>query len=165
MTEIYLGIDNGIGGGLVALSATAGAGIIGMSPMRVQKTRKGNEIDIQQVWSWILRTVPALGMVTVIIEEPGGSKSACAAASMAASFASLRVMCELKGIRYLRVTPQAWQKKMLNCAAGQTKPAALTLAHSLWPSESWLSTSRCKIPDGGMIDAALIAEYARRERL
>jgi len=165
MTEIYLGIDNGISGGLAALSATPGAGIIGMSPMIIQKTRKGNEIDIQQVWSWILRTVPTLGVVTVIIEEPGGSKSACAAASMAASFAALRTMCELKGVRYIRVTPQKWQKAMLNCETGQTKPAALTLVRSLWPGETWLPTERCKKPDEGMIDAALIAEYARREKL
>lgn len=165
MTEIYLGIDNGISGGLAALSVTPGAGIIAKCPMPIQKTRKGNEIDIQQVWSWVLRTVPALGGVTVVIEEPGGSKSTCAAASMAASFASLRAMCELKGVRYLRVTPQKWQKAMLNCEPGQTKPAALTLARSLWPGESWLPTDRCMKPDEGMIDAALIAEYARREKL
>lgn len=164
-TDVYLGIDNGIGGGLVALSATPGAGIIGKCPMPTQKTRKGHEIDVRQVWSFVLRTIPSVGGVCIILEEPGGSQSAKAAASMAASFAALRAMCELKGVHYIRVTPQCWQKAMLNCKAGDTKPAALTLARSLWPAESWLASERCRTAHDGMIDAALIAEFGRRKGL
>jgi hypothetical protein len=164
MTSIYLGIDNGISGGLVALSATPGAGIVAKCTMPIQKARKGNEIDILSVWEWLASFVN-IRTVCVIIEEPGGSKSAAAASSMAASFAALRSLCELRGLRYLRITPQKWQKEMLNCETGQTKPAALTLARSLWPAESWLPTQRCKKPDEGMIDAALIAEFARRNHL
>lgn len=162
-TTTYIGIDNGISGGLVALSATPGGGIISKLPMPTQKTRKGNEINIVEVWEWAVQF--HLGNTSIIIEEPGGSQSAQAAASMAASFASLRTLCELKGLRYIRITPQAWQKPMLNCGKGETKPAALTLARSLWPAESWLSSPRCKVPDSGLIDAALIAEYGRRKGL
>jgi hypothetical protein len=162
-TSIYVGIDNGINGGLVALSAMPGAGIIASRVMPIQKTRKGNEINISAVWDWV--TEFYVSNATIILEEPGGSKSASAAASMAASFAALRAMCELKGIRHHRITPQKWQKALLNCGKGDTKPAALTLARSLWPDQSWLPTERCRVPHDGMIDAALIAEYARRNRL
>lgn len=162
-TTIYVGIDNGISGGLVALSATPGGGIISKLPMPIQKTRKGNEIDVLSAWVWFLGF--NLKALTVILEEPGGSKSACAAASMAASFAALRVMCEMRGLRYLRVTPQKWQGELLKCGKGDTKPAALQLARSLWPAESWLASERCRVPHDGLIDAALIAEYARRKGL
>lgn len=164
-TTSYVGIDNGISGGLVALSATPGAGIFGKTAMPIQKTRKGNEVDILGVHSW-MRDTACISGACFVLEEPGGSQSASAAASMAASFAALRAMCELLAIRYVRVTPQKWQKEMLpGCEKGQTKHAAFTLARSLWPSESWIATERSRIPHDGIIDAALIAEYARRARL
>jgi hypothetical protein len=167
-TSIYIGIDNGITGGIAGLSVTPGVGILALSPMLIQKTRKGNEIDVRGVWRFILGELQIGHQVeetAVVIEEPGGSQSASAAASMAASFAALRALCELKGLRYHRVTPPQWQKALLNCAKGQTKAAALTKARSLWPNQEWLASPQCRRPHDGMIDAALIAEYARRQGL
>lgn len=162
MDTTIIGIDNGISGGLVALSPHSL--IIDKLPMPIQKARKGNEIEILAVWQWIENL--GRSKVMVVIEEPGGSKSASAASSMAVSFASLRTLCVLKGLRWHRITPQAWQKEMLpGCKAGDTKPRALAEARQLWPGESWLSTSRCSKPDEGLIDAAMIAEYARRRNL
>ena len=63
-------------------------------------------------------------------------------------------------IPYTEVTPQRWQGKMLagHPRGDQTKTSALLVAKSRWPH----------IPievkaDWGMADAALIAEYTRRE--
>lgn len=166
--HVYIGIDNGISGGIAAISPTPGAGIICMCVMPIQKTRKGNEIDIVGVWSFLQEELfikNNLDRITIVIEEPGGSKNAKAATSMAGSFHALRAMCELNGVRHHRITPQAWQKPMLNAKAGDTKPAALAKARSLWPNEKWLPTPRCTKPDEGMIDAALIGEYARTKNL
>lgn len=165
---IYIGIDNGISGGIAALSPTPGVGIVCMCPMPIQKTRKGNEIDILAVWEFLdaeLCISRNSERITLVIEEPGGSKSAKAATSMAGSFHALRAMCELKRLRHHRITPQAWQKPMLNAAAGDTKPAALAKARALWPNETWLASPRCKTPHPGLIDAALIAEFARGKNL
>lgn len=158
---ITVGVDNGISGGLVALGPLSH--IIAMLPMPSKKARKGNEIDICEVWRWIAALESP---TTIVIEEPGGSKSAKAATSMAGSFHSLRAMCELKKLRWHRVTPQAWQKVMLpGCKAGETKPRALAAVKALWPDESFLASERCKVPHEGLVDAALIAEWARRESL
>lgn len=160
---IYLGIDNGVSGGLVALSDASQ--IVAMLPMPCQKARKGNEIEIKAVWDWI-DALDAREKITTIIEEPGGSKSSKAATSMAGSFHSLRCLCVLKNLRWHRVTPQSWQKEMLQgCKAGETKPRALAEARQLWPGESFLASPRCKVAHDGLIDAALIAEYARRKGL
>lgn len=155
--QIVVGIDNGISGGVVALGPLSH--IISMLVMPSKKARKGNEIDICAVWDWIASLEsPA----TVVIEEPGGSKSAKAATSMAGSFHALRAMCELKKLRWHRVTPQAWQRVMLpGCKAGDTKPRALAAVKALWPDESFLASERCKVPHEGLVDAALIAEFAR----
>ena len=154
-----IGIDNGVSGGLVALSPHSK--IISMLPMPVLKARRGNEIDIAAVWQWM----DALGdrsRITAIIEEPGGSKSARAATSMAGSFHALRALCVIKAIRWHRVTPQAWQRVMLPvCKAGDTKGRALALARQLWPDESFRASARCRIAHDGMVDAAIIAEFGR----
>ena len=160
MTTLHIGIDNGISGALAAISPHSR--IVSVLPMPTLKARKGNEIDVQAVWQWL----DSLGRdkLTVTIEEPGGSKSANACASMAGSFHALRAICVLKGLRWHRITPQAWQKEMLpGCKAGDTKPRALALARQLWPHEAFLASERCKVPHDGIIDSALIGEWSRRK--
>jgi hypothetical protein len=51
------------------------------------------------------------------------------------------------------------------CEKGETKRAASELARRLWPDESFFATERCKTPHDGLVDAALIAEYARRKNV
>ena len=161
--SIIIGIDNGVSGGLAAISSIGS--IIAMLPMPVQKARKGNEIDIKSVWTWIYQ-LDARSKITVVIEEPGGSKSAKAGISMAGSFHAIRAVCVLKDLRWHRITPQSWQKEMLpGCKSGDTKPRAKSKVRELWPETSFKATPRCSTPHEGLVDAALIAEYARIKNL
>lgn len=159
---IYIGVDNGVTGGLVALSPQSQ--IIASLRMPTLKARAGKEIDIATVHQWISE-IDSREKIQVVIEEPGGSKSAMAAKSMSGSFHALRALCVIKGLRWHRITPAKWQKAMLpGCAAGETKPRALSCARELWPSETFIPAG-CRVPDEGLIDAALIGEYARRNLL
>ncbi len=160
---IYIGIDNGVSGALVAISDRPSPSFIGSLPMPIVKARKGNEVNIRAVHLWLTEiTGGNLSNAMYILEEPGGSKSAKAATSMAGSFHSMRGFFETKLLRWERITPQKWQKEMLpGCETGDTKPRALELARRKWPKETFLKTERCKVPDEGIIDAALIAEYGR----
>lgn len=159
----YVGIDNGVSGAL-ALIGSAGS-LVGWIAMPVQKTRKGNEVDVRGVLQFLVRHNIHPENTIVVIEEPGGSKSAKAAASMAGSFHALRALFESRHYKLIRVTPQQWQKPMLKCGKGDTKPVALQMARSLWPDESWLETERCTKPHDGAVDGALLAEFARRNNL
>jgi hypothetical protein len=162
-----IGIDNGISGGLVAISDHDGSYIDGIT-MPILKWKKRNEIDVSAVRAWIKNvTGEPYKLASITIEEPGGSKSAKAACSMAGSFHSLRALLEIEWPKiWHRITPQSWQKAMLpNCKAGDTKPRALALAKELWPDETFLASPRCKVPHDGLIDAALIAEFSRRKKL
>lgn len=159
----YVSVDNGISGALALISEMGP--IVSMTPMPIQRTRKGNEVNVREVTCWV-RNLNVTPVNTVVaIEEPGGSKSAKAATSMAGSFHALRALFELAGFRVLRLTPQAWQKPLLKCKAGDTKLVALQLAKSLWPDESFLATPRCKVPHDGLIDACLLGEHCRRNKL
>lgn len=166
--RIYVGIDNGISGGLAAVDQDST--IVGLLPMPTRGKAKGNEVNALAVSQWIadLHTEYFPGAeISIVLETPGKfSNGVQAIASMFDSYGALRAVCEVRGYRHHRITPQQWQKAMLpGCKKGDTKPAAIQRAKQLWPDQSWLATERCKTPNLGLIDAALMAEYARRERL
>lgn len=157
----YIGCDVGITGGICLLSSMGK--IIDKCAMPIQKTGKGNEIDVRGVKTFLRNASP--DFFTFVIEEPGGSQSASAAASLGRSFGALRALASLMEYKLVRITPQSWQKPFLKCKAGDTKKAALTMARQLWPDEDWRESDRCKVAHDGIVDACLIAEWARRERL
>jgi len=163
-----LGIDNGVSGGIVAISDHDGR-IIGMKTMPVKRWRSRNEIDVRAVRKLMLEICEhePSKIISVTVEEPNNSRTPSTAYSVASSFHSLRAMLDLwEIITWHRITPQSWQKVMLpKCAKGDTKKRALEYARRAWPDESFLASPRCKVPHEGLIDAALIAEHSRRLKL
>jgi hypothetical protein len=162
---IYIGIDNGISGGMCAISQADGV-IVSLDKMPIKKARSSNEVDVRAFHLWVTEVTRGnLSNAMYILEEPGGSKSAKAAKSMAGSFHSLRGFFETKLLRWERITPQLWQKNLLpGCKAGETKKRAFAKASELWPAESFILEG-CRTPHDGIVDAALIAEYGRRKAL
>jgi hypothetical protein len=160
---IYIGIDNGLTGGIAAVHTPGEIEKIWTMPTR--NKAKGNEVDAEIIASFFDSFERS--EITVVLETPGKfAKGIMAISSMWDSYGAIRGVLECRGIRHHRITPQAWQKVMLvGCAKGDTKPFALQQARRLWPQETWLASPRCSKPHDGMIDAALIAEYARRANL
>lgn len=159
----YIGIDNGLSGGIVAV---ANPGQIEKAwTMPTRNKSKGNEVNAELVAAFFDQWMR--DEITVLIETPGKfAKGVQAISSMWDSYGAIRGVLESRGIRHHRITPQSWQKVMLvGCKKGDTKPAALARCRQLWPAENWLATPRCKNPHDGMIDAALIAEFGRRGSL
>lgn len=168
---IYLGIDNGLTGGLVAISSHAGSVIerIVMPIRPIISSRgksKGNEVSGVAVARFI-RERRESDKITVVLETPGKfSAGVMAVSSMWHSYGIICGVLETLEVRYHTIAPRTWQAHMLpNCATGETKPAALKLAKETWPNETWLRSEKCTKPHDGMIDAALIAEYARINEL
>jgi len=157
----YIAIDNGVSGALAIIQSTGA--IKDKIPMPTQKTHRGNEVDVIAVRHFLRNCPPEYH--TVVLEEPGGSKSARAASSMAGSFGRLHALSLLMGYKFIRITPQKWQKEMLKCRAKDTKPAAKALCHALWPLHNWFQTPRCTTEFDGFHDACLIGEYSRRHNL
>lgn len=159
---IYIGIDNGLSGGLVALSDHPGPPV-SMIRTPVQTVRGKNEINILAIKDWLQQFDHQ--QISAFIEVPTNARNATVGGSMWGSFQAIRCMLDLRQIRYQRVTPQAWQKKMIPGAdKGETKAEAMVAARQLWPSEKFIPDG-CKKPQDGLIDAALIAEYGRRANL
>ena len=162
--KVIIGIDNGTTtGGMVAISAHDGA-IIGTRVMPWVKRKSRKEIDLNNAWSWMIHvTGNDLQSALYVIEEPNNSRNASTAYSVASCFHSFRGFFIAKNLTFKRITPQSWQKEMLGrVPKGLTKGYALVTAMDLWPHENFHASPRCKTPHEGIVDAALIAEYLRR---
>lgn len=163
-SKAYIGIDNGLDGGIVALD---GEGAVTFkSKMPVNKTGKGREIDVQGFAAIVEQLSPhAVFIVEQASKHSPGKMALC---STWHSFACMTTTLKLLKVQWDLVQPQKWQKafwarpKMPKGQKFDTKAAALVAAKRIWPCEEWLASDRCKIAHNGMVDAALIAEHARR---
>jgi len=68
-------------------------------------------------------------------------------------------------IPFTLVNPKAWQKETWEGVTKQSdnKKTSLLAAKRLFPEETFLATSRSRVPHDGIVDAVLMAEYARRK--
>jgi|TARA_R100001086_G_scaffold15604_3_gene7693 hypothetical protein len=154
---IIVGVDNGLQGGLCAVSEFDG-GIVDKIPMPTMQRSKKTEIDTAKIKKWLLDLETPF---VLAVEEPlGFAKSSQAVRSMALSFGKLMGMAECCGFEANRISVHKWQKQMLGAMAkGKSKVFALGMAQELAPEENWLKNKRCRTPHDGMIDAFLIARY------
>ncbi len=159
---IYIGVDNGLTGAIAVIQE----GALSLFSMPVHNDGKKNRVDVLGLGS-VLMPYNLYGHF-VMYESVAGSKSVRAAVSMADSFARVEAVLILANYRREPITARKWQKmfwtvpKMAKGVKFDTKAAALYKARQLWPEQNWLRTPRCKKPDEGMVDAALIAEYCKR---
>lgn len=161
MSEInqIVGIDNGIDGGIAVIAAHDGV-VITTTAMPTKQLNSKTVPDLVAVIAMLRDYDPARTIVA--IEEPlKHAKSSQAMRSMSMCFGMLYGALSSR-YDVATIDPRVWQKKMLMFALGATtKQKALYEAQRRWPDETWLASSRCKVPHDGIVDAALIAEYAR----
>jgi len=157
--QTIIGVDNGISGGLCAISSHNGA-VIEAIAMPTEEASGKTEVYVRGLLGWLDHFSPLNTLIA--IEEPlRHAKSSQAMRSMSISFGKILGLCETIRYPVCRVQVKEWQDVELGkrLAKGQTKVKALAVANNLWPEEDWLATSRSRIPHDGMIDAALIAHY------
>tara|TARA_R100001440_G_scaffold24346_6_gene39723 strand:+ start:5493 stop:5990 length:498 start_codon:yes stop_codon:yes gene_type:complete len=159
---LIIGIDNGLNGGICAISKFDG-GVIAKTAMPTKQVSKKKEIDILKVKRWVLDLNTPF---TLAIEEPlAHAKSSQAIRSMALSFGKLVGLAESNEYDVCRISVHKWQKEMIGYTGkGMTKIAALNVAERLAPQESWLKNKRCRTPHDGIVDAFLIATYLLRSK-
>ena len=163
---LYAGIDIGLSGAVSFLDETPGSIPWGYRPLPLTSSGKRQEVDAAALYCILTESGLRLIDLTVVVEEcPHQTKSKAAMRSMALSFGKVLGMLEAKGIKTILCPAPRWQKALFGAIPkGTTKQAALGLAKRLWPTESFIREG-CRVPSEGIIDASLIAEYARRNSL
>tara|TARA_R110000824_G_scaffold74368_2_gene189131 strand:+ start:513 stop:1019 length:507 start_codon:yes stop_codon:yes gene_type:complete len=159
---VIIGVDNGLNGGLVAISKETGA-VIEKTVMPTLHRCKKNEVDTRAVYEWVTSLESEF---IFAVEEPlRHAKSSQAVRSMGISFGKLLGLAESRQWESRCVQVRNWQRSMLGSLlqSHDTKKAALIKATVLVPEECWQKSKRASKPHDGMIDAFLIARYIRRE--
>jgi hypothetical protein len=170
---MIIGIDNGLDGGIVALSPIAGLSPIAKFTM---PTRSVTYPARKKTAAKVVREIDTRGLVAILeqIEGPRDSITvyfehcpfhadrAETMRSMALSAGKILAVLEAKNFKTIRILSFDWHPVILGkVPRGETKAYAKAKALDMWPQESWTATERSTKAHDGMIDAALIAEYGR----
>jgi hypothetical protein len=161
--DVIIGIDNGISGSLVAISAYHGK-VIDKILMPTRPNGKSRECDAAAICEWIEKFQYS-DDIAVALETPSKhSPGTLALCSMWDCYGAIRGILESCGIKHIRIAPRTWQSVMLGVVPkGETKAYARAKAREIWADEDWLAKPRSKKAHEGFIDAALIAEYLRKK--
>jgi hypothetical protein len=162
---IYAGIENGAEGALVVLSELPGLRPVEALKLPQTVLTGRNAPDVSAILA-ALAIYPKDNLTVILERCPDHSQNKAAMRSMAMGCGLIEGALIARRFRYHVVPAQTWQKKMLGkVPAGQTKAAAEAVAIKTWPDlHQWARRPRGGLHDG-KIDAALIAEFARREKL
>ena len=148
------GIDPGLDGGLAVID------VDGPRPAVMPVATVGNkrEIDERALMSWFIEHRPAHIFIERVQAMP--KQGVVSMFNFGVGWGIVRGICTGMGISYELVRPQEWQKVML---AGQPRGSNYLVASRLWPHVDFRVSERTSRPHGGLVDAALIAEYGRRQ--
>lgn len=163
---IIVGIDPGIRGAIAILTASNFAYVVDM-PIRPSSLagKVRNEVDPIALRDELRRLVTADEKGIVVMEDlnafigAGKLGSTATMASLAATKAVVRTVCELAGLPITHVSPKAWQAFYgISSKAGQTtKKQSLRIAREMF-GEGLCPLER----HDGRADALLIARWAAR---
>ena len=172
--QIYLGIDNGLTGGIVALSPhgkiistlVMPTKTITRPARKTTKEKTDKEINSVHLDHFIRElNTDACNILAVFEECPYHASSSIAMRSMAISAGKIIAVLDKNKIKTIRILNHDWQKPMLGTVPkGKTKLFARARSKEIWGGDIFLATSRSKVAHSGLVDASLIAEFERRKR-
>ena len=158
----YIGVDNGMSGGLAILE---GKKVIELIPMpTVQATGSRNEYDIPTITTFLSKYTDAVAIVEKAQATPIlGTVQAFAFGKCYGII--MGILGALK-IPFIVVHAKTWQKEMFrDLNSNNTKQASIIIAKQLYPDQSFLPTQRSRKISDGLTDALLIATYGQRHNL
>jgi len=180
-TKVYIGIDFGKKGGIVAL--TEGKKILYKCPMPLV----GKEIDHTKILKVLRYFFKRCDQLHVVVERLHALAKGKASTNWSLAYQSGLVTGFVRavGIGYTPVMPKTWQKevwqgtpihykttkfkdnnnKQQTKQEVDTKKTSMVTALRLMPNERFLATKRSRVGHDGIIDAYLLAEYGRRKNL
>lgn len=173
MHKIYVGIDIGKHGAIAVLEPEDKIAKVSAFPMPMIK----DQVDYHELSDMIrdLRVANSCG-VHVVFEKLGvifGSGKSTAF-SMGHQAGAVEMACIAHTVSYTKVRAVDWQKQMFSGVSEilktgttkkDTKAMALVAIKRIFPTLELTFGVRAKKPHDGLVDAVLMAEYARRNNL
>ena len=154
----YIGIDPGLTGAVAAISEE-GVEVFDTPTVKV-KREEYLEAEMAELISTIQAQspIPTFAVIESQQAMPGQGRSSILRLGLGWGLG--RMALTGRGIPYEHVTPNQW-KRQLGIAKGADKDASRLIAQRLFPS---LVSELKRKKDHGRADAALLAEWLRRQR-
>ena len=173
MNKTYVGIDIGKHGAIAIMENKNGSQEIHTVPMPMIK----DQVDYHELSDMMrdLRVAYACNL-HVVFEKLGvifGSAKSTAF-SMGHQSGAIEMACIAHSISYTKVRAVDWQKQMFQgvdeilksgTTKKDTKAMALVAVKRLFPNVDLTFGPKAKKPHDGLVDAVLMAEYAKRNTL
>jgi len=174
-TRVCIGIDIGASGGIAVIKE-------GILDFYCAMKRKEQGVDINETSDLLAKYSGDNFKVLVVMENLRSLFGMSAKSNFTFGYNNgvIVAIVEMLKLPYIKVHPRIWQQslwmgvKTVKVSTGKkdkegkmkqktdTKATSLLAAQRLFPKEKFLETERCKVPHDGIVDAVLMAEYARR---
>jgi hypothetical protein len=155
--RIYIGIDNGLSGGIATLDEN-GIGWVQKMPLEPC----GRRVDGRAIYEFLRCRVPDNSVVALEL-LPEHMDSAQVMRSFAMNYGILYAVAKLSGLRVVEVPCgtrlDGWQRRLLGRQTkGGNKKAAAALVRKLWPEYPFpTKRPKGKALHDGIVDAVLVA--------
>ena len=155
---IYVGVDNGLTGGIVAINNRLD--VVGKWVMPIIETNKKefDVITIQKIFDDLLKKDKKI-FVALEKAHPRPVQGTRAAFTTGFCYGMFQGILGSKGISYDIVNPSLWMKLVFEGMNIKDKKASTIWAQRKFPKENWRATERTKIIHDGLTDAAALAYY------
>lgn len=163
--SVFVGIDPGTRGGLVAINA------LGEVLSAIVMPMDGKAVSLVKVREWLVEVSLAVGRpsgrLLVALEKPSvrPGQNPSGTLTMGMNWGRLQAALELSDAEYVVVTPQTWRRGLgipQGSTRDQCKEGALDMARTQFPDLDLLPGTRRIKPHDGLVDAVLLAQYARK---
>ena len=160
---MYIGIDNGLNGGIVIIDDTEC--VVTRLIMPTIKIKKKNEFDVNTLVRFFVALNREYSNVNVMLEQAHVRPISGKRASFTTGFCfgMMQGLMGALGISYEIVSPQTWQKEILKKTGKDSKQESISFCLRKWPSINWCATEKSKKPHDGLTDAACMALYCYRK--
>jgi crossover junction endodeoxyribonuclease RuvC len=158
----FIGIDPGLSGGIATIRDSGEISTLVMPTIKSGKKRILDNAMLAGTFS--LSNILNLKCYAILEQQQAMPKQGVTSMfSIGYGFGALKQCLVDFSIPHEVVRAQVWQKEFgISGRKGNTKAQALRICQSLFPNLNLLATKRSKKPHEGIVDAVLIAEYARR---
>ena len=158
----YIGIDPGLQGGIATIYNSGEISILVMPTIKIGKKRILDNAMLAGTFS--LSNILDIKRYAILEQQqPMPKQGVTSMFSIGYGFGVLKQCLVDFCIPHEVVHAQVWQKEFgISGRKGNTKAQALQICQSLFPDLNLLATDKSKKPHEGIVDAVLIAEYARR---
>ena len=155
----FIGIDPGLQGGIATIEGSIV--VTRVMPVINSKKKTVNHFALTQIFSAF--TLPTKAYTLLEDQHSFPKQGVTSTCSLCFGFGALKQCLVDFGVPHEVIPAKDWQKEFgISGRKGNTKAQALQICQSLFPDLNLLATERSKKPHEGIVDAVLIAEFARR---